>query len=131
MRGNGELITILFDQKTEGSLDAVLNETTFTNVSVEGSIPVSFGLAQNFSNPFNPVTSISFNLPEAVHVKLTIFNILSQQVRPLVNDVQAASAYTLVWDGKDTFGRGVASGIYYCRMETQAFTTTRKMMFIK
>ncbi len=136
LEGDGTLFTIFFERITDGDLnlevlEAVLNETRFTNVAVDGAIPATFGLSQNYPNPFNPTTSISYSIPEESHVAITIYSILGREVRTLVSNVQPAGRYTLHWDGKDNFGRGVASGVYFYRMETKSFAAVRKMLFIK
>ena len=94
-------------------------------------IPKVCSLEQNIPNPFNPSTSIGYRLPEAGRVKLVVYNVLGQVVRVLVDDVHDAGFYTVVWDGKDNMGRGVASGVYGYRMTSGDFTYWRKMVFLK
>jgi hypothetical protein len=84
-----------------------------TNPDVtESSAPREFSLAQNFPNPFNPATEIRYALPQAGKVTLKIFNMLGEQVRVLIDDYKPAGQYTTLWDGKDSQGNTVASGIY-------------------
>ena len=64
-------------------------------------IPEDFGLAQNMPNPFNPSTTISYEVPESGAVKLVVYNLLGQQVRTLVNDTIEAGFHSVVWDGAD------------------------------
>lgn len=93
--------------------------------------PKSFGLDQNYPNPFNPATQIAYRLPEDSHVRLSIFNILGQQVRTLVNGRVAAGAYSVAWDGKDQVGRQAASGIYLYRLEAGQFSAIKRMTLLK
>ena len=83
---------------------------------------------QNFPNPFNPQTSITYALPEGVNVRVTIHNILGQRVRMLVDSYQEPGFKTVVWDGADESGRQVSSGLYFYRLEAGEFVAVRKMM---
>ncbi len=92
--------------------------------------PISFKLNQNYPNPFNPGTVISYQLPEAVPVRLDIYNSLGQRVRTLVDDWQEAGPHGWVWDGRDDSGRGLASGVYLYRLKAGSFTESRKMVLV-
>lgn len=91
-------------------------------------LPKAFSLLQNFPNPFNPQTSISYGLPEGVNVRVTIHNILGQRVRLLVDSYQEPGFKNVVWDGTDENGRQVSSGLYFYRLEAGEFVAVRKMM---
>jgi len=88
--------------------------------------PYTFSLAQNYPNPFNPTTNISFSLAEKSHVELSVYNVLGQKIRTLVSGEKAPGIYTEEWDGSS-----VASGVYFYRLETEKFTSTKKMMLVK
>jgi len=85
-----------------------------------------FELSQNYPNPFNPTTTIRFNLPEAGNVKLTLFNILGQELRTLVNEFKESGVHTINFDASD-----LNSGMYIYKIESGSFTQTRKMTLIK
>lgn len=89
-------------------------------------IPDQFGLKQNFPNPFNPSTSISFDLPERSDVKLAVYNSLGQEVSLLVNSSLQAGKYTYVFDAS-----AVPSGIYFYRIKAGEFVETKRMVLIK
>ena len=93
--------------------------------------PEDYGLAQNSPNPFNPETTISFQLPDPGRVTLVVYNMLGQEVRRLVDEEMGAGTHTARWDGRDSLGRRVASGIYLYRMEAGAFSTVRRMALVK
>ena len=93
--------------------------------------PENFRLFQNFPNPFNPTTTISYNLPEDTEVNLKIYNLFGQEVRRLVNEVQPAGSKSVVWNGKDASGRFVSSGLYLYRLEAKNNVQYRKMLFLK
>jgi len=90
------------------------------------TLPMEFALSQNVPNPFNPVTEIRYQLPEASYVELAIYDVLGQKVRVLVDGFVDASYRTMVWDARD-----VASGIYFVRMEAGDFLEVRKMVLIR
>jgi hypothetical protein len=94
-------------------------------------VPEAFGMDPNYPNPFNPVTTIRYALPEASDVRLTIYNVLGQQVRILVQDRQEAGYYQVAWDGKDDSERAVSSGIYLYRFESKGLVQTQKMLLLK
>ncbi len=94
-------------------------------------IPSSNFLAQNYPNPFNPVTLIRFGIGEDSPVSLKIYDVSGRMVRELVNIRLTAGSYKMAWDGRDSEGRGVTSGIYFYRLETELFAVTRKMILLK
>jgi hypothetical protein len=89
-------------------------------------IPSEFRLGQNFPNPFNPTTSIRFDLPASGQVNLRVFNLLGQQVAELANGALAAGSYAVTFDGKD-----LASGVYLFRLDAGGATATRKMVLLR
>lgn len=92
----------------------------------EGNLPDSYSLQQNFPNPFNPVTEISFGLPLSSDVKLEIFNLLGQNVTVLHEGYLEAGVHSLSWDGSD-----VASGVYLYKLTAGNFSETKKMVLLK
>lgn len=95
------------------------------------SLPNAYALGQNYPNPFNPETVIEYNLPHAAQVRLTVFNIVGQEVTTLVNDYQSAGIKRVIWDGTDAYGIKVTSGVYFYRLSTADFDMTRKMIMMK
>jgi hypothetical protein len=92
---------------------------------------LTFALAPNSPNPFNPSTQIDYQIPEAGQVRLTVFNVLGQQVRELVSGHQDAGPYSVLWDGRDGLGRQVASGTYFYRLVTGPHAAVRRMVMVK
>ncbi|HHV37752.1 MAG TPA: T9SS type A sorting domain-containing protein [Candidatus Cloacimonetes bacterium] len=93
--------------------------------------PFVTALQGNYPNPFNPTTMIKFSLKENSDVSLNIYNLKGQLVRKLVNKELAAGNHQMLWDGKDTRGSSVSSGIYFYRMEAGSYKATQKMMLMK
>lgn len=89
-------------------------------------IPENFNLSQNYPNPFNPSTNISFDIPDASHVKLAIYNILGTEVKVAANEFLSAGKYNVNVDASD-----LPSGTYFYRLEAGSFTSTKKMILIK
>ena len=89
------------------------------------------GLLQNYPNPFNLATEIRYQLPEASEVQIIIYDLLGREVRRLVEERKEAGYRSVVWDGRDGFGREVGSGVYLVRMEAGNFVGVRKMLLIR
>jgi hypothetical protein len=134
--GDVSVLKISADPKAEISLeDAQLADRDGNPVEVELKketvLPERFGLYQNFPNPFNPSTEIMFDLSAPSHVRLSVFNILGQEVIRLADKEYPASRHTVVWDGRNEAGRQVASGVYFYRIKTGETTASRKMVLLK
>ena len=98
---------------------------------VEKAAPSEFRLYPNYPNPFNPVTTISYDLPENGYVKLVIYNMRGEKVTTLIQGNQEVGSYQLNWDGRDHNGDTVASGIYLLNIVSVNYTKTNKMIFIR
>lgn len=109
------------------SLEAVTGIDDDSNLE----LPQAFQLHENYPNPFNPSTTLRYDLKESVNVQLMVYNILGQQVRTLVNGAQTAGRQSINWDGRDDLGRQVSSGIYIYRLLAGDFVQSRKMMLMK
>ena len=114
------------------AIDAVTGDlVTGVADDVAGVLPESFALGQNYPNPFNPETTIKYDVAADSFVELTVFNLLGQRVRVLVSENQQAGVYRQRWDGRDTAGLQMPSGLYIYRLKAADFTQTRKMIFLK
>jgi M6 family metalloprotease-like protein len=97
-------------------------------------IPAGYCLSQNCPNPFNPVTDIQYQIADdgiPVRTTLRIYNILGQEVRTLVDEVKEPGCHKATWDGKDAFGKTVASGIYLYKLTAGDFTAAKRMVLMK
>ncbi|MBI5404418.1 MAG: T9SS type A sorting domain-containing protein [Ignavibacteriae bacterium] len=97
-----------------------------TGISKTGEIISSYSLAQNFPNPFNPVTKINYSIPKSSNVSLKIFDILGREAVVLVNEMQESGLYSVNFDASS-----LTSGVYYYKLEAGEFTSIRKMTLIK
>jgi hypothetical protein len=95
-------------------------------IAVDFGSTVKFELSQNYPNPFNPVTTIQFSIPQSSNVKLTVFNILGEQVAELVNGFRDAGVHTINFDASQ-----FNSGLYIYKIESNGLVQTRKMLLVK
>ncbi len=93
--------------------------------------PEHYLLENNYPNPFNPSTSIRFQLPERNHVRMAIYNLRGELVRLLLDEERTPGKYTVIWDGCDALGQMSASGLYFIRMNSGNFQSVRKMMLLR
>ncbi len=93
--------------------------------------PGSYALYQNFPNPFNPATTIGFDLPEAGSVRLSVYDLLGREVVTLLNGDRAAGHHTVNWNARDARGQPVSSGIYFYRLEAGSNKLSQKMLLSK
>ena len=93
--------------------------------------PEASYLAQNYPNPFNPATRIEFGLRESVRVSLRIYDAAGRLVRVVSGEQLSPGRYARIWDGKDANGSGVASGVYFYRLDAGSFTETKKMVLLR
>ena len=91
----------------------------------------NFTLIQNFPNPFNPVTSIRYDLPEDALVNITIYDLMGRVVKTLINDQQTAGYTSLRWDATNEAGSPVSAGIYLYTIQAGDFRQTKKMVLLK
>ncbi len=97
----------------------------------EDGVPVTFDITQNYPNPFNPNTTFKFSLPKATDVRLTIYNVLGQKVRTLINARYQSGVHEIQWDGTNDFGMPAATGVYIYRFEAGSFIKVMKMTLMK
>jgi len=94
-------------------------------------LPIYTALQGNYPNPFNPTTTIRFDLANAGNVKIEIFNIRGQRVNSLMNSELEAGRHSVEWNGTDESGRIVSSGVYFYTMQAGEFSSTRRMILMK
>jgi hypothetical protein len=109
------------------SENMILSKRAFQQISYKGNTAVkNYALSQNFPNPFNPSTSINYQIPEAGHVTLRIFDMLGREVTKLVDEEKEAGSYSVVFNGAK-----LVSGIYISQIECNNFKAIRKMILLK
>jgi hypothetical protein len=98
---------------------------------VEGSLPTEITLYRNYPNPFNPSTTIRYDLTESGHVTLTVYDMMGRMVSTLVDCEQEAGVYTQVWEAVDTQGQQLSSGVYLYRLQVGSHVQTMKMIYTR
>jgi hypothetical protein len=126
------------DMKTVSSVTVCEEQSFITGLIIEarseesGPPPVTeYALMQNVPNPFNPSTTIRFDLVEQVHVKLHIFDVSGRRVKTLLDRIVPGGRRSVVWNGRNDQGELVSSGVYFYRIDTGGWTKTRKLVFVK
>ena len=99
--------------------------------SSDANLPNEFALAQNYPNPFNPATAIKYDLAKRVSVEISVFNLLGQRKKRLVDATQDRGIYLIRWDGTDFSNHIVPSGVYILQMRAGDFVAVRKILFLK
>jgi len=94
-------------------------------------MPVVTSLSGNYPNPFNPTTTIAFEMASEGQVVIEVYSVKGQLVRSLVNGVRGAGVHKVVWDGHDDSGRSVSSGVYFYRMSCEGYVGVKKMVLLK
>ena len=133
--GPGELFRIY--GMAPGTIE--LTDAVFNNGNITGTAssltsmvtPTTFALHPNVPNPFNPETTLRFELPHAAEVKLEIFDAIGQKVRTLVSGALQAGTHSAIWHGRSDAGVQVGNGVYFYRIEADEFTQMRRMLLLK
>ncbi|MCX6162582.1 MAG: T9SS type A sorting domain-containing protein, partial [Ignavibacteriae bacterium] len=104
----------------------ITNPVITGNFTVSSEIPTEFKLYENYPNPFNPSTSIQYDIPANSFVKLIVYDITGKEVTTLINETMPAGKYEAVWNGKE-----FASGVYFARLEAGSYKHIIKMLMVK
>lgn len=118
------------DHGSEIALEKTNNTGQIVSIN-NNEIPFYNFTLNNYPNPFNPTTTISFSIPEESKVVLSIFNIKGQKIKSLLSDQIPAGEHSIVWNGEDFNGKKVSSGIYLYKLKTENHEETKKMILMK
>ena len=103
-----------------------------SNLSIsENLLPLAFALYNNYPNPFNPITSFRYDLPEDGLVNITVYDMLGNVVNNLVNSNQSSGYKTVQWNATNNQGKPVSAGIYLYKIEVADFRQAKKMVLLK
>ena len=126
---NGEII------EASGDSANVILTTTVVSDDGKSSLPDKFALEQNYPNPFNPSTEISFSLPFSSDVQLLIYDLHGQLIKELVSGSMPPGNHTVSWNGSNSAGNRVSSGVYFYYLKASSgsytYSKTRKMLLLK
>jgi len=120
-------------QGSAGSYSIIASRSSVVSVEQleDPAVPTQFAVHQNFPNPFNPTTTIQFDLPGVTDVKLRIYNLMGQEVRGMEFSSLGSGFHRFVWDGRDQKGGALPSGIYMYRIESVHGTAVRRMILVR
>ena len=122
----------VFYRLEQVDLDGSISQSNVIEVLLGARMPLPTEFAVNvYPNPFNPSTTISYELPESAPVSVVIYDVLGQQVRHLISQFNSAGRYSVQWDARDNQGRGVASGVYIAKVDAGTTTLSQKMLLLK
>jgi len=99
--------------------------------SQAGTTPNTYNLQSNYPNPFNPITTLSYKLPEQTHVTLTIYDLVGREIVRLVNTTQGAGVKSIQWNATNNTGQPVGAGLYLYQIQAGGFIQTKKMLLLK
>jgi len=102
-----------------------------TEVEAQHESPENFVLFPNYPNPFNPSTTIAYDLPKSMHVRLVIYDMLGRQIRTLVDSHQQAGHFQTNWDGTDERNESEGNGVYLCQMKAGDFIKVIKLTMLR
>jgi len=117
---------------TNYAIGDIVMELGSPSPDVDGVVlPTVTALKANYPNPFNPSTTIAFDTHKEGRVAVDIYNIKGQKVKTLIDEMRGIGSHKVVWNGKDDTGRDVSSGIYFYRMQTEGYSSVKKMVLMK
>ena len=133
-------VKVQFSMKATDGIDTVKitgdNRVLFVNryaylSTVSEGIPTEFALHENYPNPFNPTTTLRFDLPELSDMTLIIYNMLGQTVKTFSLQNTPAGYHSVTWNATNDYGDPVGAGVYLYQLQANQFVKTRKMVLLK
>ncbi|MBC8192616.1 MAG: T9SS type A sorting domain-containing protein [FCB group bacterium] len=106
-------------------------DTEVVGIAGWSDSPSGYNLYPNYPNPFNPITTIRYEVPEQSQVTLTVFDVLGQEVMILQDGVKTSGIYEVQWNGLDQSGKQVNSGVYFCHLMAVDYSKTRRMVYLR
>jgi uncharacterized protein (DUF2141 family) len=120
-----------FSPLEQDAFDINFIGTTDVEESSEPNNPKRMELCPNYPNPFNPLTTLCYSLPVDMEVEISIFNVQGRKIRELTCGYQIRGTKKIIWDGRNSQGKEVASGIYFCKLRSRYYDQTIKMVMLK
>lgn len=124
------LLEWCFDGRNYSGESIIYIEKT-SMMDMKNPIPDQFALYPNYPNPFNPITTIRYDIPEDIHFDLSVYNLMGQRITTLVKGKETAGSKSIVWNGKDHIGKEVSSGMYFIVFRSSAYNATQKVILLR
>ena len=137
---NSSAMDILWNVRVSDGLAEVMSSNgpfifnvgvIFLSVDSDNSQPDNFLLYPNFPNPFNPTTTLRYDLPQNSLVNITIYDLNGREVKKLVRSEQVSGNHSLTWNGTNDQGKLVSAGVYLYQIQSGEFVQTKKMVLMK
>ena len=132
---NGGNLTLDEGQPLIDAVNEVIDNLNGWNgkrmVTEDVKLPDSYTLYNNYPNPFNPITTLQYDLPENNFVRITIYDLMGREVRTLINKNQDAGFKSVIWNATNNQGKPVSAGVYLYQIRAGAFVQTNKMVLLK
>ena len=106
-------------------------QLTILNTKIKSAVPTRYALRQNFPNPFNPTTTIQYEIKDVGDVVIDIFNVLGERVKRYTVLSQPPGYYSMMWMGKNEENKHAGAGVYFYSLTVNDYTNTRKMVLLK
>ena len=122
------IVGVTDDDSSSVQIDEIWYNERPAGLGISDDAPIAsrYELGQNYPNPFNPTTHIRFNIPETANAKLTVFNVMGEEVATLVNGVMQAGGHTVSWNAAS-----MPTGVYFYQLESGNFSQTKKLLLVK
>ena len=132
LSGIQELTFLVTDSSgASDTISVIIDVIAPVGIANEGLIPLEYSLSNNYPNPFNPSTTISYGLPRQSDLTLIIYNIMGQEIMRWDESNVQPGYYQKTWNGRNKFGISVSSGVYYYKIIVGDFVQTKKMVLLK
>jgi len=138
IQGDGELFRVNLNSPcdlSDVSIEARASNNRPLDFELEATeipaVPTTYAMAKNYPNPFNPKTTIRFDLPETQQVRLVIFDTTGRRITTLIDEARPAGFHSIEWDGRDDRGNQLASGVYFYRIDAGPLSQTERMVLLK
>ena len=111
-------------------------QSAYQNVNLHSSndilqLPHNFLVYQNHPNPFNPITTLRYDIPQVVNVNISIYDMMGRQVKMLINEIQSSGYKSVQWNSTNNQGKPVSAGVYLYKIQAGDFVDTKKMILLK
>ncbi len=128
---DGSVNSVLNGDKGSITINNLKSGNLMLKIDALDNIPVDFNLGQNYPNPFNPSTTFEFAMPKIAKVEIVVYDILGSKVATLFDGVKAAGYHKVEWNGKNSDGSVVPSGVYFVKMTSEGFSAVKKSLMLK
>ncbi len=119
-------------ERADGNcIRCIQDENALGMVDKDYGLAISFNLYKNYPNPFNPTTTIKYDISKKMQIQISIYDMMGRKVKSLVNEVQNSGVHSVIWDATNHYGKSVSAGLYLYKVSAGNFQKIEKMIFLK